>query len=334
MKIWERFPKKVRVIFGSIILLLIIFYGFRIYAYHYALSENGSEILLRHVNSLSFAVEFPSFFLIPVVFIVSLLSLISRQTRKTYFPIAVCCFLLLIFWFFSPVSTIRIGDRIRMDALKKLEKRSHALVNTVKEYNTKYGYPPESLGKLVPEFLDKVPKTGIGSFPDYKYITGEEADSDYYKGNPWAISVFIPALIVNGRFDFMYLPKQNYPQGGERVGDWACVYSKGCFIATAAFGTPMAKQVDILRKFRDRYLLTNSAGRQFVTYYYQNGPIFADYIKTKPVIRGMVRIALYPLIALAFLLIKGILPYIVVVGCCIVLLRMRSKSPSPLVQKG
>lgn len=38
----------------------------------------------------------------------------------------------------------------------------------------------------------------------------------------------------------------------------------GCFIATAAFGTPIAEEVVILRKFRDHVLLKDSAGRNFM----------------------------------------------------------------------
>jgi hypothetical protein len=39
-----------------------------------------------------------------------------------------------------------------------------------------------------------------------------------------------------------------------------------CFIATAAFGSPMAPEVALLRAFRDSWLLTNSPGRIFVEF--------------------------------------------------------------------
>ena len=38
----------------------------------------------------------------------------------------------------------------------------------------------------------------------------------------------------------------------------------GCFIATAAYGSPMAEEIQILRKFRDEYLLTNRMGQALV----------------------------------------------------------------------
>jgi hypothetical protein len=85
----------------------------------------------------------------------------------------------------------------------------------------------------------------------------------------------------------------------------------GCFIATAAFGSPMAGQVEILRQFRDRYLLTNAAGKKFVAWYYRNGPFAAHWIEDKPVAKAAVRTALYPLIGFSFILISGYLPFVI-----------------------
>jgi len=99
----------------------------------------------------------------------------------------------------------------------------------------------------------------------------------------------------------------------------------GCFIATAAFGSPLAKQVEILRQFRDRYLLTNTLGKKFVTWYYRNGPIAANWIKDKPLAKVVVQTALYPLIGFSFLLISGYLPFIVLGLLLSMLLLLRFK---------
>lgn len=68
--------------------------------------------------------------------------------------------------------------------------------------------------------------------------------------------------------------------------------------------------MEILRQFRDGYLLTNVPGRKFVAWYYRNGPVAASYIEDKPLAKAAVRVALYPLIGFSFLLISGILPYV------------------------
>ena len=76
----------------------------------------------------------------------------------------------------------------------------------------------------------------------------------------------------------------------------------GCFIATAAFGTPMAKEVVVLKKFRDKYLLTNRIGKGFVRLYYKHSPKYARFIKKRPFLKAIVRIGLKPLVAFCKLL--------------------------------
>ncbi|MFH0796212.1 MAG: choice-of-anchor D domain-containing protein [Candidatus Omnitrophota bacterium] len=98
-----------------------------------------------------------------------------------------------------------------------------------------------------------------------------------------------------------------------------------CFIATAAFGSPLAKQVEILKRFRDGYLLTNSPGRRFVDWYYQKGPIGARFISQHLWVKHLTRITLYPVIAFVYLLIKGLLAPIILVlaGACLAMTILR-----------
>ncbi|MDO9529792.1 MAG: CFI-box-CTERM domain-containing protein, partial [Syntrophales bacterium] len=71
---------------------------------------------------------------------------------------------------------------------------------------------------------------------------------------------------------------------------------KGCFIATAAYGTPLSEDVLLLRKLRDDWLINKCWGRIFVQVYYQISPFFADFIKQRPLYQSFVRKLLRPLI--------------------------------------
>jgi parallel beta-helix repeat protein len=64
---------------------------------------------------------------------------------------------------------------------------------------------------------------------------------------------------------------------------------EGCFIATAAYGTPSAEQIDVLREFRDTVLLESTLGSQFVALYYQLSPPVAEFIAGNELLRTMVR---------------------------------------------
>jgi hypothetical protein len=64
----------------------------------------------------------------------------------------------------------------------------------------------------------------------------------------------------------------------------------GCFIATAAYGTDTARQLDILREFRDDVLLPNSLGAKLVSLYYKTSPPIANFISQNDVLRTVVRV--------------------------------------------
>ncbi|MEK7309491.1 MAG: CFI-box-CTERM domain-containing protein [Planctomycetota bacterium] len=92
----------------------------------------------------------------------------------------------------------------------------------------------------------------------------------------------------------MLPPEEETISGSSALGvqkDWAF-----CFIATAAYGTPMAQEVKTLRTFRDQRLLTNPAGRAFVRTYYTVSPPIANFIAKRPYLRYITRQMLRPIV--------------------------------------
>jgi N-acetylneuraminic acid mutarotase len=75
----------------------------------------------------------------------------------------------------------------------------------------------------------------------------------------------------------------------------------GCFIATAAYGTPMAEEIQILREFRDEYLLTNPVGQVLVGFYYRVSPPMADFITEHPSLKPIVRALLAPAVGMSMI---------------------------------
>jgi len=74
----------------------------------------------------------------------------------------------------------------------------------------------------------------------------------------------------------------------------------GCLIATAAFGSEMAPQVQFLREIRDNTVLQTESGSTFMTgfnqFYYSFSPYIADYERENPTFKETVKLALTPLL--------------------------------------
>jgi hypothetical protein len=68
-----------------------------------------------------------------------------------------------------------------------------------------------------------------------------------------------------------------------------------CFIATAAYGSPLNQRLTEFRWFRDHYLETNPLGRMAVQVYYRVSPPIAGLIAEYPWLGGMVRGVLDPI---------------------------------------
>jgi len=64
---------------------------------------------------------------------------------------------------------------------------------------------------------------------------------------------------------------------------------KRCFIATAIYGSDYAREVSVLRQFRDDVLYKNFVGRLLVVFYYKISPAFVIWFQDKPLVRKQVK---------------------------------------------
>jgi hypothetical protein len=95
---------------------------------------------------------------------------------------------------------------------------------------------------------------------------------------------------------------------------------EGCFIATAAFGADWVAELQVLRSFRDRFLLTHAPGRGFVAWYYRVGPQAAAYLNKHARFKPLVRASLWPLIMVAaFMLGTNLLTQLLTVSLSVAL---------------
>jgi hypothetical protein len=94
---------------------------------------------------------------------------------------------------------------------------------------------------------------------------------------------------------FTVLPPQNFqePTTSEEGG--------GCLIATAAYGSEMSPQVQLLREIRDNQLMNTESGSAFMStfnnVYYFFSPIIADYERENPMFKEAVKLGLTPMLS-------------------------------------
>jgi len=76
--------------------------------------------------------------------------------------------------------------------------------------------------------------------------------------------------------------------------------TRPCIVASAAYGSELAPQVQFLREFRDRTVMSTFAGAQFMrlfnAFYYSFSPAVAQAILANPTMAAIVRVLIYPLI--------------------------------------
>lgn len=128
-------------------------------------------------------------------------------------------------WVSSFLAGIALRAPIFRGSIERIGRNAEPLVAAIGRYEEIHGEPPTDLNDLVPAEIDRIPGTGLGVFPEFRYVSGQP---DRYDGNPWVLIVIPPSLIM-GFDQVLYFPRQNYPEHGyggslERIGEWAYVH--------------------------------------------------------------------------------------------------------------
>ncbi|WKT58794.1 EB domain-containing protein [Candidatus Nitrosotenuis chungbukensis] len=92
-----------------------------------------------------------------------------------------------------------------------------------------------------------------------------------------------------------------HAENGICVPDKTGGEKSGCLIATAAFGSELAPQVQLLREIRDNVLFSTSSGTSFMSgfnsLYYSFSPTVADWERENPVFKEVVKITITPMLS-------------------------------------
>jgi len=87
---------------------------------------------------------------------------------------------------------------------------------------------------------------------------------------------------------------------------------KKCIIATVAFGSEVAPEVNLLRSFRDGLILSTEAGRSFYvafdTFYYSWSTPVASLMEANPALKPLTRAMIYPLLGILRLTAEATIP--------------------------
>lgn len=147
--------------------------------------------------------------------------------------------------------------------------------------------------------LDVLINNGQGNFPIVTWsTTGHTATNVPIYA--WGKNAELVSDVMDNT-DLFYVATGQRPQRTIFISNGG---RRNCFIATAAFESPINPYVKILQEFRRQYLLNNDIGKFFLSLYDTFSPPVADYIRENANLRVIVRTGLLPIIGITWFLLN------------------------------
>ncbi len=159
-------------------------------------------------------------------------------------------------------------------------------------------------------YLPESGVTGPGATGKVEFIytdTNAIVGSFDINANPFSIAIdsanqkLLATIISNGTVILVDLANEpDYQDIGASTASAETQPGGGCLIATAAYGTELAPQVQLLREVRDNVILDTQSGAAFLSgfnhLYYSFSPTIADLERENPIFRYLVGAFVTPLL--------------------------------------
>lgn len=105
--------------------------------------------------------------------------------------------------------------------LAELAERGEPLIAALRAYEAKHGAAPPTLDALVPQELERLPRTGFADCPEFWYRVEPRSESD--APSSWTIGVDCSTGFMNWD-EFLYTSDERYEPELERIGRWAYIH--------------------------------------------------------------------------------------------------------------
>ena len=226
----EKFWRRVKpFILGTLCIVLALYFSPLNVIVGYAISTHDIAPLWAilfepHMSVMQFLVGMVLTF---GAFCIALTGAIEAYQNRQPPPLRFYCAILFCVSFVAPFTYLRhltSNWPTRRAGLEAASTRAKPLIAAIERYKAEEGHAPKDLQMLVPQYIARVPQTGMVSYPDFRYTRDNWGDG--------ALQFYI--LRVRTGFalsyeSFNYFSDRKYPvrlYGGrvERIGAWAYVH--------------------------------------------------------------------------------------------------------------
>jgi len=198
-----------------------------------------------------------------------------------------------------------------------MEEITQLTINSLEIYEdadyTRYRVTGDAPASTEITFKTTKPDSSPGNYPGSidtskpAYIVDNKIDStDDLVYGTWNLEVCVPEYDVCVQESFtinepVTLSEDGTTQTEVVSNEQSSEEGGGCLIATTAYGSELAPQIQMLREIRDNQLLNTESGSAFMSgfneIYYSFSPTIADYERENPLFKEAVKLAITPMIS-------------------------------------